>query len=518
MRSFAYLRRLAPTIARRKWFTKSFCKLDDPEKATRKVTMKYRSSRGSSDRRSFEDILIHCYAGDGGIYLPEVIPKLSHQDLVALSGCAYVELCQRILKLYISDEEYKELQINALVEEAFTSFDCKEIIPMRNIGGINVAELWHGKSMAFKDLAVSCVSRFTETYFAKRNVHASVICATSGDTGSAIMESVRGSKFIDVFTLLPEGRCSEIQERQMTCIPEENIHSFCAQGTSDDFDTVIGNIFADHQFSAEHRVVSYSSLNWTRIMVQIVHYFFAYFQSVDRVGDLVSVVVPSGGLGNLVAGYIANLMGLPIELIAAVNQNDSAHRIFSKGDFSPPKEVLMSSSCSMDITVPPNVERILFLASEKDQTVMNLMNELKKNNKVAIPEKILEKIREVIQSASIPESRVKEAIKETWAAHAYHIEPHTAVAMAIALHPDRYNIRLSGKKIVCLSCASPQKFPEIYKQEGIPFKASENIELLLKKPTRFQHLKTGEDWMGILKNGIVAASEKFKQMENIDIL
>eukprot|EP00794_Sanderia_malayensis_P007969 gene7969-8828_t len=473
--------------------------------------MKYQSTLGSEERCSFEDVLLNAYAKDGGLYLPESIPELSLDRLNSWASLGYVQLTKKIVQEFVDAEEYSNLQLNDLITKAFKTFDCEEIIPIKKLDNICVAELWHGRSLAFKDLAVTCLSYFTENYFAKRGIHANVICATSGDTGGSVMEAAKGCKFIDIFTLLPEGRCSEIQERQMTCISEENVHALCAQGSSDDFDTVVRELFADDKFSSEHKLISFSSLNWVRLMIQIVHYFYSYFQSVDKIGNNVTVVVPCGGLGNLTAGYIAHLMGLPIQLVAATNQNDSSHRIFCNGDFSKPSQILQSSSCSMDITVPLNIERILFLASGRNsQKVLQLMNDFKRNKKVTIPKDILLNMRKAIQSSSVPEFCVREVIKEVWENYNYHIDPHTAVAMAISLHPQRFNILLESDRIVCLSSASPQKFPEIFIEEKIPFEMSESIKLLLKKPTRFQHLKKSDDWVQIVKDGIIAASEKFK--------
>ena len=190
-----------------------------------------------------------------------------------------------------------------LIGQAFTKFACEEVVPVKKVGNVYISELWHGRTMAFKDLGTSCLGLFAESHLKQQNLHANVICATSGDTGSAVMESVKGSRFIDVFTLFPEGRCSEIQERQMVCLENENVNAYSTQGTSDDFDIVMAEIFNDREFSSQNTVMSFNSLNWVRILIQIVHFFFSYFRAVESIGDLATIVVPSGGLGNLTGGY-----------------------------------------------------------------------------------------------------------------------------------------------------------------------------------------------------------------------
>ena len=194
---------------------------------------------------------------------------------------------------------YSSFYFLALIEKAFSTFDCKEIVPVRSVGEFHVAELWHGKSLAFKDIGISCLAAFTEEYLKKRGSHVNLTCATSGDTGSAIMEHVKGSKFIDVFTLYPEGRCHNIQELQMACIEDSNVHTFCAQGTSDDFDTLLKVIYEDKDFVKDHNIITFNSVNWLRVLIQMTHYIYSYLNVVKNIGDLVTIVVPSGGLGNL---------------------------------------------------------------------------------------------------------------------------------------------------------------------------------------------------------------------------
>eukprot|EP00112_Aurelia_sp_Birch-Aquarium-sp1_P006372 Seg1704.10 transcript_id=Seg1704.10/GoldUCD/mRNA.D3Y31 product="Threonine synthase-like 2" protein_id=Seg1704.10/GoldUCD/D3Y31 len=471
----------------------------------------FQSTRGSARCDSFQDIILSGYAPDGGMFLPEKIPKLSLEDLVAYSMLDYVNLCREIVKQFTSEEEYAKLNLSDLIEEAFATFDCQEIVPVRHFGNVYVAELWHGRTMAFKDLAISCLSRFTENILKESKRHVNIICPTSGDTGSAIMQSVRGSKHIDIFTLFPDGRCSEIQERQMICIEEKNVHAICAEGTSDDFDCLVQELHKDIEFVKENNLISFSSLNFVRIMIQIVHYFFAYFKAVDIIGDLITVVVPCGGLGNITAGYIAHLMGLPINLVGACNQNDAFHQILSKGVFREPKEVLKSTSCSMDIMVPYNIERLFYLAGDQDGTTLKIMQEFKNERQAKIPESVLTKLRKTIQTASVSETEVREAMKKTWERFEYHIEPHTAVAVAIALSPDRYGVKLTDNKVVCLSCASPQKFPDIFAEEGIPLEQTEEVKALLKKPKRFEQWKRNEDWIGKMKDGVRLATKQFKE-------
>eukprot|EP00795_Rhopilema_esculentum_P004546 gene4546-20798_t len=534
--------------------------------------MKYESTNGVVKGASFQDVMLSGYADDGGMFLPECIPEISLEELRRFSALTYAELCKEIVKKFSTSEEYTALNIDTLIEKAFSTFDCKEIVPVKSVGEFHVAELWHGKSLAFKDLGISCLAAFTEEYLRKRGLHANLTCATSGDTGSAIMEHVKGSDFIDVFTLYPEGRCHNIQELQMACIEDSNVHTFCAQGTSDDFDTVFQVIYEDKDFVKEHNIISFNSLNWLRILIQMTHYIYSYLDVVKNIGDLVTIVVPSGGLGNLTAGYFCYLMGVPIKLVAAVNQNAATHHILSTGIFSVPNEVLRSSSCSMDIAVPYNFQRLLYLATNRDNTTARLMQELTEKKVTRIPDDVIfknigrnpssshevhawltrgsceaharlmrgsreaharltrgsceaharftllqtdhqiikMKLRQAVQSATVSEDDVKETIKKVWDNYGYHVEPHTAVAASIALDAKKYGVDFAGTEVVVLACASPQKFPEVFQELGVPFEQANSIKQLLSKEKHIKRLREGEDWITPVKAGIVEATKKFR--------
>ncbi|NXS09247.1 THNS2 protein, partial [Neodrepanis coruscans] len=316
--------------------------------------MEYISTRGGTRAVGFEGALFSGYAPDGGLYMPQDIPSLDRDTLRRWSSLSYRELVKELCSLFITAELVPRNTLNDLIDRAFSRFRHKDVVHLSRLkDGLNVLELWHGVTYAFKDLSLSCMGQFLQYFLEKKQKHVTILVGTSGDTGSSAIESVRGQKNMDIFVLLPRGLCTQIQELQMTTVIENNVHVFSAHGNSDEIDEPIKELFADVDFARKYNLMSLNSINWSRIMVQIAHYFYAYFQcalSLDTTPlPVVEIVVPTGGGGNITAGCIAQKMGLPVRLVTVVNSNDIIHRTVQHGDFSLSKSVKATLASAMDI-------------------------------------------------------------------------------------------------------------------------------------------------------------------------
>merc|ERR1712241_174559 len=361
--------------------------------------MKYISSRGQESGLTFEKVLFSGYALDGGLYFPEKIPKICQDEMDQWSTLSYPDLLKKIMPLFISPDEVPIPDLHGLIDRSFKKFTDPSVVKIANLkNGLNVAELFHGPTMAFKDLALGVVGELYNYFLERSKKHCIVLVGTSGDTGSAAISAVRGLSAIDIIVLLPGGRCTKIQQLQMTTVHDKNIHNFVVDGTSDDLDIPIKKVFADPDFVAKHNLCSINSINWARIMVQTAHYIYCYFRCRKSVDCPVNVIVPTGAAGNIASGFVARKMGIPIQLIAVVNPNDIVHRTFKYGDLSIAKDVKATWASAMDIQIAYNVERILLMAANLDtKTVKDIMTEFETNEKGAkIPPKILDAIHEVI--------------------------------------------------------------------------------------------------------------------------
>lgn len=471
--------------------------------------MTFCSTRGEVTGLTFEDVLFNTYASDGGLFMPENIPKLDLKTLVDWSSLSYVELCKVVSRLFIPESEIPTVELNGLITKAFNSgFDHEKIIPIVKVRDFYVAELWHGKTMAFKDLALSCVAQFMEYFNEKRKRHITVIVSTSGDTGSAAIESVRMSNWIDIIVMFPKGYCSKVQELQMTTVLDDNVHVFCGEGTSDDLDIPLKNCLTNKNLVKEHGLCSINSVNWARIMIQTVHYFYTYFQASDNIHDEVEIVVPTGAAGNITAGVIAFLMGLPIRLVAATNVNDVFHRALSCGDFSL-TEVVPTIAPAMDIQAPYNMERIIYLFSGAEQCA-NLLRSYEKHGRMEIPLCIREKIANILCSMSVCHNEIVDMMKKSWFEWHYLLDPHTAIALSVACHKYSHCTTLQKHPYVVLSTAHADKFPETMSSLGIEHKPCRRIQCLWEKPTKYKEMRRGDNWDKILMDTILSITETNK--------
>ncbi|XP_019382110.1 PREDICTED: threonine synthase-like 2 [Gavialis gangeticus] len=474
--------------------------------------MKYISTRGGAEGTDFEGVLFSGYAPDGGLFMPEEIPLLDSNTLRAWSNFSYSQLVKELCSLFISPELIPRQELNDLIDRAFTRVRHKDVVHLSRLrNGLNVLELWHGVTYAFKDLSMSCTGQFLQYFLKKRKKHVTILVGTAGDTGSSAIESVRGEKNMDIIVLLPKGLCSQMQELQMTTVIEENVHVFAADGNSDEIDEPIKELFANTDFARKHNLMSLNSINWSRIMVQIAHHFYAYFQcttSLDATPlPAVEIVVPTGGGGNLTAGYIAKKMGLPIQLIAVVNSNDIIHRTVQHGDFSLSGNVQPTLASAMDIQEPYNMERLFWLLSDADSGLIKaLMEQFCMSKSLKLPEELHRKLSEVLSSCSVSDEDIIRAMRRCWEDNHYLLCPHSAVA--VHYHYKQLDFQLSNTPRCCLASASAAKFQDaVLKARLVPEEPPE-LKALQEMETRSITLTKGEDWAKIIKDKIEAIAKR----------
>ncbi|XP_077773689.1 threonine synthase-like 2 [Podarcis muralis] len=473
--------------------------------------MRYVSTRGGAGSVDFEGALLSGYASDGGLFMPQKIPALDSATLRKWSSFSYPELVKQLCSLFISPELIPEAELNDLIDRAFSRFRHRDIVHLTRLEkGLNVLELWHGVTYAFKDLSLSCAGQFLQYFLKKKKKHVTILVGTSGDTGSSAIESVRGEKNVDIFVLLPRGLCSQVQERQMTTVIEDNVHVFITEGNSDEIDEPIKELFADEDFSRRHNLMSLNSINWSRILVQIAHFFYAYFRcapSMDAAPlPVVEVVVPTGGGGNLTAGCLAQKMGLPIDLVAVVNDNDVVHRAIQQGDFSLSRSVKSTLASAMDIQEPYNMERVFWLFSGSDSNlVRSVMEEFYSAKKVQLPSQLQKKLSEGLKSCSVSDEEIVQAMRRCWEDNRYLLCPHSATA--VCYHYKHSSCHPNTSRC-CLAPASPVKFENAVLKADLTLDISSEIRKLKDMETRSCVLKRGDDWAKLLRQQIEAVAKQ----------
>ena len=408
--------------------------------------MRYISTRGDTPSIAFTDAVITGLAPDGGLLIPEQIPSVEGR-LESWRGCSFVELAKQLIPLFVDDIPAKDL--SRLIDEAYASFDDPEIVPFAQLGEVQVAELFHGPTLAFKDIALQLLGQLFEYILGVRQQHLNILGATSGDTGSAAIAGVRGLPDIDIFIMYPQGRVSALQELQMTTVLDANVHCLAVDGSFDDCQTLMKALFGDLDFKQRYYLGAINSVNWARVLAQIVYYGYASL----RFGAQrpVTCVVPTGNFGNVFAGYLAKRMGFPIEkLIVATNENDILSEFFNTGTYRR-GEVRYTTSPAMDIQVASNFERFLYYhLGEDGDAVCRFMREFAQSGSVTIAPPGSGDFL----ATSVSVSETNESIRETFERWNYVVDPHTAVGLAAA-----HRFTMDGTKI-CFATAHPAKFPE----------------------------------------------------------
>jgi threonine synthase len=416
--------------------------------------VKYISTRGKAPELTFEDAMLTGLARDGGLYVPAEIPVMSAEEIRALGGLSYEETAFRVMWPYLG-ETFTEDEFRACIARAYTGFGHAARAPMVQLEPNHfLLELFHGPTLAFKDFAMQLIGQLFQTALQKNGRKVTIVGATSGDTGSAAIEAFRGLDNVDVFILFPHGRVSEVQRRQMTTPADKNVHALAMDGDFDDCQARVKDMFNHFDFRDDVGLAGVNSINWARVLAQVVYYFTAAV-SLGAPDRKVSFTVPTGNFGDIFAGYIARRMGLPIDkLIVATNQNDILHRCLSTGEYRP-DGVTPSISPSMDIQVSSNFERALFDALGRDgAAVSQLMDEMKAGG-FTVPQGGLQHLQELFLSGRCSEDETRETIRDMLGLTGELLCPHTAVAVKVARE-----LRVADVPMVSLATAHPAKFPD----------------------------------------------------------
>ena len=427
--------------------------------------MKYISTRGKSPALSFEDVVLTGLAPDGGLFVPQTLPKFSREEIASWAGLPYNELAFHVIAPFV-DGAIPDTDLKRIIDAAYSDFRHRAIAPLVQSGHNEwILELFHGPTLAFKDFALQFLGYLLDYILEKRNQKVVIMGATSGDTGSAAIEGCRRCKNIDIFILHPHGRVSDVQRRQMTTVLNDNIHNIAVEGNFDDCQNMVKASFGDQSFlPSDRQLVAVNSINWARIMAQIVYYFWAAL-SVGGPHRPVSFAVPTGNFGDIFAGYLAHGMGLPVEqLVIGTNANDILHRCISANDHSK-KPIQHSLSPSMDIMASSNFERLLFDLYDKDgATIDALMASLSTGSTAQLNVAALQKARTLFSSYRLDDAETLQVIRDEYESSDYLLDPHSA----IGLQAGRQCRKSSATPMICLATAHPAKFPDAVKQAGYP--------------------------------------------------
>jgi threonine synthase len=455
--------------------------------------LRYISTRGKAPALAFDDVLLAGLAADGGLYLPESWPRFSADEMRALRGLSYSDLAIRVMSPFVGGRIAAK-DFARIVHDTYDDFGHQAVAPLRQIdANLWVQELFHGPTLAFKDVALQLLGRLFDHVLRKRGERITIVGATSGDTGSAAIEACRDRDAIEVFILYPHGRVSEVQRRQMTTVASNNIQCIAIEGTFDDCQDLVKAMFGDAALRSELNLSAVNSINWARVMAQIVYYFRAGL-SLGAPDRAVSFAVPSGNFGNVFAGYAAQAMGLPVEcFIVGSNQNDILFRFFERNDMSI-TEVAPTLSPSMDIQVSSNFERLLFDLLERDgAAVARAMADFRTSGRLSIDKAQWRNASGLFHGHRVDDARTKAVIAEVFAKTGELVDPHTAVGIdaAWARRGD------PSVPMVALATAHAAKFPAAVE-------AATGIRPEL--PSRLADLYEREERIAVLPNDLAAVS------------
>src|SRR4249920_912275 len=421
--------------------------------------MRYISTRGEAPSLEFVEVMLAGLARDGGLYVPERWPTLDRAVVENFAGKPYAEVAVEIIRPFVGDG-ITETDLARMVREAYGNFRHPAVVPLTQLNpNLFVLELFHGPTLAFKDLAMQLVARLMDHALRQRSERTTIVVATSGDTGGAAAEAFKGSGQVDVMVLFPRGRISDVQQRMMTTVPDSNVHAVAIEGTFDDCQALVKAMFNHHAFRDRVRLSGVNSINWARIVAQAVYYFTAAV-ALGAPHRKIAFTVPTGNFGDVYAGYVASRMGLPIDrLVVATNVNEILVRTFATGTYEI-RDVVATTSPSMDIQVSSNFERLLFDAYGRDaQAVRASMASLAQHRRFALSASAIKELRSLFTADRADEQESAAEIR-AWVREAdYCVDPHTAVALAVAEKEKR---DLSVPMIV-LSTAHPAKFPDAVK-------------------------------------------------------
>ncbi len=418
--------------------------------------MRYVSTRGEAPALDFVEVMLAGLARDGGLYVPESWPALDAETIAGFAGRPYAEVAVEVIRPFVGTG-IAEADLARMAREAYGTFRHPATVPLVQLGtNLFVLELFHGPTLAFKDLAMQLVARLMDHVLLARGERTTIVVATSGDTGGAAVEAFRGRSQVDVVVLFPHGRISDVQRRMMTTVPESNVHALAIEGTFDDCQALLKAMFNHHAFRDRVRLSGVNSINWARVVAQAVYYFTAAV-ALGAPQRKIAFTVPTGNFGDVYAGYVASRMGLPVDrLVVATNVNDILARTFATGVYEL-RDVVATTSPSMDIQVSSNFERLLFETCGRDgKQVANLMGALAQSRRFTVPASALKQIRATFTADRADEQESAATIR-AWVREAgYCADPHTAVGLAVA----EKETRDPSVPMVVLSTAHPAKFPD----------------------------------------------------------
>jgi threonine synthase len=450
--------------------------------------LKYVSTRGEAPKLGFQDALLAGLARDGGLYIPETWPTLSQDEIRSMAGQPYAETAKKVLAPFV-EGEIPTSDFHKMVDEAYASFHHPAVAPLVQIDDNHwVMELFHGPTLAFKDVAMQLLARLMDYVLAERGQKATIVGATSGDTGGAAIEAFRGRENTDIFILFPKGKVSPVQQRQMTTVSDANVHCLAIEGDFDDCQALVKDMFNHLEFRDRLQLSGVNSINWGRIMAQVV-YYFTTATALGAPDREISFTVPTGNFGDIFAGYVAKRMGLPIkELVIATNQNDILARTLATSRYET-AGTSPSISPSMDIQVSSNFERLLFDASNRDASVIrNQMASLKQSGSFDVSAETMKNISSEFFAGACNEEETSKTISESLQECSYLVDPHTAVGLHVA---EKY---LSAETpMVTLATAHPAKFPDAVKAA---------CGVYPDLPARMGDMMEREEHMSVLPNDI----------------
>ncbi len=437
--------------------------------------MNYISTRNNGKKVSFEHVFLKGLSEDGGLFIPQNLKRFDQSELNELSKLDYKSLAFNIIKLF-TGEFIEEQDLKKLINKSYSNFRDDNVVKINKINENYLLELYHGPTLAFKDIAMQLIGNLYEYYLQKNNKKINIIVATSGDTGAAAIDAIKGKKNINIFVLHPNNRISSVQRKLMTTVDDKNVFNLAINGNFDDCQNLVKSMFSDTEFSNSINMSGVNSINWARIIAQTIYYFYSYFQ----IGkEIISFSVPTGNFGDVYAGYVAKQMGLPVDkFIVATNQNDILHRAISNGDYKS-KKVEETISPSMDIQVASNFERLLYeLYGKNSEKIKNIMKTIK-DNSFRIEQEVLVKLKKNFLSECLKEIEILNIIKDFYEKNNIVIDPHTAIGVGAVK-------KLNLREVVVLATAHPCKFPEaieraISKTEKLP----DNLSYVNNKEEKF---------------------------------
>ena len=444
--------------------------------------MEYISTRSKEKIYSFHEVFLKGLAPDEGLFVPKKFPKYSLKEIKNLENFSYKDLASKIIHDYCSNE-FSENEIKKLVENSYKSFRNDNVVEIKKIGKFYLAELFHGPTLAFKDIAMQVIGNMYEKILGETKAKINIVVATSGDTGAAAINAIKNRNNMKIFVLHPNKKISEIQRKFMTTTNSDNVYNIALDGNFDDCQKLVKSMFANKNFNQSINMSGVNSINWSRIVMQIVYYFFSYFKVANK-DELINFSVPTGNFGDIYAGYVAKKMGLPInKLVVATNKNDILKRVINTGVYKP-KNTEHTVSPSMDIQVASNFERLLFeLCNNSSDETSKLMKNLNQKGEFKLSKDQVKKIAENFSSESLSEDETKSVIREVYKNQKILIDPHTAIGIGAIK-----KIPLEGKTVV-LATAHPAKFSDVVlKETNVKPELPEKLKYILEKKEEYKNL------------------------------